>query len=342
MASVCRHAVFSGIVCVLAASCSAPKGDPGDLEAGRLAPEFMARQAEPILPLPPQNLPAGRVALGRRLFHEPALSGAQRRISCATCHPLERGGTAGDGGPGIAVGEHDYDIPTVFNSAGQFAYFWNGRTQSLEGVIQSKVRSENALDAEWSEALARLEGDASYQEDFRRAYPESGISESAVENALSTFLQSLVTPNADFDRFLNGESLPEPAREGYQLFKDLGCVRCHQGAGVGGNLYASFQSYLESRVPAKTSDLGRFNVTGNEAHRYQFKVPGLRNVAVTAPYFHDGSAETLDAAVELMARHQLGRELRAGEISRIVAFLESLTGWYDERLLGARREQATE
>ncbi|MDP2323389.1 MAG: cytochrome c peroxidase, partial [Gammaproteobacteria bacterium] len=205
--------------------------------------------------------------------------------------------------------------------------------------VQSSILSENVLNSSWDVILTHLAASGDYGDTFNTLYPESGISEAAVENALVTFLESLSTPNAAFDRWLNGESLPERARDGYALFKAICCARCHQGVGIGGNMYASFRGYVEQKATIGNPDNGRFNVTNNEAHRYQFKVPSLRNVAVTAPYFHDGGVRRLGDAVRAMASHQLGRDLTSGEVDLIVAFLESLTGWYDERLLGANREQ---
>jgi len=299
--------------------------------------------AGPILPLAgATNLPTAKVALGRQLFHSTALSGAMRKVSCATCHPLDQGGTRGMVQENTGDGGSDqYDVPTVFNSAQHFAFFWSGRAQSLEAAVQSSIRSKNVMDASWSEVLSNLEASGDFTAAFNAVYPEDGISEASVEDALVTFLESLATPNAAFDRWLNGESLPPRALEGYTLFKEIGCARCHQGVAAGGNMYASFQGYIEQKATIRTPDFGRYNVTNNEAHKYQFKVPSLRNVAVTAPYFHDGGAENLKDAVDAMAIHQLGRDLTSGEIDLIVTFLESLTGWYDERILSANREGAS-
>ena len=159
-------------------------------------------------------------------------------------------------------------------------------------------------------------------------------------DALATFQRSLTTPNARFDRHLRGERdaiTPEEER-GYQLFKDYGCVACHQGVSVGGNLFQRFGIFHDpfSPSPIRTADLGRFTITGKANDRFVFRVPSLRNVAVTAPYFHDGRAQTLEQAIAEMARSQLGRVLTEREIGLIASFLRTLTGEYRGRLLSDR------
>ena len=284
--------------------------------------------SEPILPvLNGPSIAPERLELGRLLFHETALSDTSRRISCATCHPLDQGGTTGRPPAEALAGETEpYDIPTVYNAADHFAHFWNGRAQNIESVIQTSIRAENLMDGSWDVIVQSLREMPDYVERFGRVYPDAGVTEATIEDALAGFVRSLTTPNAPFDRWLAGEALPDNAQQGYALFKDLGCVRCHQGAGAGGNLFAGFGGYIATRDTIRNSDLGRFNVTNDESHRYVFKVPSLRNVALTAPYFHDGSASTLDEAVRAMALHQAGRTLSDGDTKLLVAFLESLTG----------------
>jgi cytochrome c peroxidase len=327
----------AGCGLLIALCCCQCGRDPEPGETAVTLPEdapATATNAEPILPIPaPPNVAPEKLELGKQLFHETALSGASRKVSCATCHDLEKGGTTGKPPAGTGAAESEpYDIPTVFNAAHQFAHFWNGRAQSLEAVIQASIRAENIMDGSWDAIIPALSENPDYVARFERIYPEAGLSESSVEDALTSYVRSLSTPNSAFDRWLAGEELAADAREGYELFKELGCVRCHQGAGVGGNLFASFGSYLAARERVSNSDLGRFNVTNNESHRYQFKVPGLRNVVLTAPYFHDGSVAKLEDAVRAMAQHQLGQSLSDEEVRSLVSFLETLTG---SALLGA-------
>ncbi len=334
MVRTLRRAGFGLLIALCCCQCgreSAP--DRADEIQSEGAPAT-ATHTEPILPVPaPPNFTPEKLALGKQLFHETALSGVSRKVSCATCHALEQGGTTGRPPTGIDAAESEpYDIPTVFNAAHQFAHFWNGRAQSLEAVIQASIRAENVMDGSWDTIIPALAENPDYVARFEQVYPEGGLSESSVEDALTSFVRSLSTPNSDFDRWLAGGELATAAREGYERFKELGCVRCHQGAGVGGNLFASFGSYLSARESVSSSDFGRFNVTNEESHRYQFKVPGLRNVVLTSPYFHDGSVEKLEDAIRTMAQHQLGQTLTDGDVQSIVAFLETLTG---SALLGA-------
>jgi cytochrome c peroxidase len=319
--------VLAIVACASLGGCTSPEDD---LAAALDIPASPAPGAGSIFPVPTeQDLSTAIVSLGRELYHENRISDSQR-ISCASCHPVDGTGT----NPSAGDGESYYDIPTIFNVGGHFAYFWNGRTESLERAIRVSVQAENTMSSSWPTIAAMLASDPTYVERFSAAYPDAGVTEDTAIDALATYVRSLTTPNAPFDRWLNGESLSPSALAGYELFTAIGCIRCHQGASVGGNMYATFQGYIESRENQRTTDLGRFNITNDEAHRYQFKVPGLRNVAVTAPYFHDGSTNTLADAVDAMARHQLDRELERSEINQIVSFLESLTGERDGATIG--------
>lgn len=185
------------------------------------------------------------------------------------------------------------------------------------------------MGSRWAQVLSRLEQDAALTAAFSQAYPD-GLTANNVANALATFERSLVTVNSRFDRYLRGEKqiLTPVEIEGYRRFREFGCISCHQGALVGGNMYQKFgvlSDYFANR-PTTRRDLGRFNVTQREVDKHVFKVPSLRNVARTGPYFHDGSADTLAQAIVIMARYQLGRELAERDIAAIVAFLNTLTG----------------
>jgi cytochrome c peroxidase len=290
--------------------------------------------AEPIVPVPvgrardPQ-----RVALGRQLFHDVRLSGDRGR-SCATCHPLERGGMDGRVGSPTAVGPaHLRNTPTIFN-VGLSSYFnWDGVADSLEAHAEIVLASPSLMNITWPELLARLEGDAGYRAGFRAAYPD-GLTRANVLDALATFERSLETPNSRFDRYLRGDrsALTEPERRGYELFKAYGCVTCHQGVNIGGNMFQRFGIFPDHDVPGP--DLGRYHITHASRDQGVFRVPSLRNVAMTAPYFHDGRAPSLEVAVDTMARVQLGRTLHEEEIARIIDFLRTLTGEYQGRPIG--------
>lgn len=288
---------------------------------------------EPISPVPVDNaLDPARVSLGERLFHDDRLSGDDTR-SCAACHPLEKGamdgrirGIAIDGRPRLR------NTPTLFNVGLNTSFNWDGATSTLEAHAERLLLNPDVMSSTWPALLAKLRADPGYRAAFSAAYPE-GITQASLLNALATFQRSLVTPNARFDRFLRGETqaLSAEERQGYELFKSYGCIACHQGVNIGGNLFQKFGVFQDpdAQDRSKTDvDLGRYAVTKVDRDRGVFRVPSLRNVALSAPYFHDGRMPTLEGAVDTMARVQLGRALTGQEVSAIVRFLHTLTGEY--------------
>jgi cytochrome c peroxidase len=291
----------------------------------------------PLVALSTQELGVGKIALGERLFNDPQLS-ADGTISCTSCHILSQGGDDGrklSFGVGGAMG--DVNAPTVFNSIFNFRQFWDGRAANLTEQVAGPILNPNEMASDWAIVIRRLESDTAYRDAFKQEYA-GVISDVTVSDAIARFESTLVTPNAPFDRYLNGNNnaISADALEGYRRFSDFGCISCHQGINIGGNFFQRFGvmgDYFTDRGNLTKADLGRYNVTGQDEDRYVFKVPSLRNVAVTAPYFHDGSIETLDEAVNIMARYQLGRDISDEDRRYIIAFLESLTGEYHgERL----------
>lgn len=287
---------------------------------------------EPIAPLPDNtDLDPRKVALGERLFHDARLS-ADDTLSCASCHALDKGGadrTAHSAGIGGALGK--INAPTVFNSGFNFRQFWDGRAASLEEQAAGPVHNPIEMGSSWPQVLAKLKRDRSYPAEFAELYP-GGLQSHNIQDAIAAFERSLVTPSR-FDRFLRGEqgALDAVEQAGYLLFKNYGCTACHQGVNVGGNMYQSlgiFGNFFADRGKDAPEDQGRYNVTRREEDRHSFKVPSLRNVALTAPYFHDGSVARLEEAIRFMGRYQLGRELDEDEVGRIAAFLKSLNGAY--------------
>jgi cytochrome c peroxidase len=302
-----------------------------------LGPRFSVRSAGALLPLPalPPLLPA-KVALGQRLFFEPALS-HDNAVSCASCHDLNKGGvdhrsvSTGIGGKTGTV-----NAPTVFNASLNFVQFWDGRADSLEAQAAGPVHNPLEMGSNWSEVVDKLRADTRYRQAFGALYRQ-GIAGATIVDALATFERSLLTPDSRFDRFLRGDpgSLNAQEKTGYQRFLDYGCASCHQGAAVGGNMFQRFgvvDDFFRDRK-VLPSDLGRYNVTLREDDRHVFKVPSLRNVAVTGPYFHDGSVGSLRQAIVIMGRYQLGRELGLQDIQSIEAFLGTLTGRWQGRML---------
>lgn len=297
---------------------------------------------EPIQPIPyPPYADPEKIALGERLFHEPRLS-QDNSIACASCHNLRAGGvdrarhSTGLGGAAGTV-----NAPTVFNAALNFKQFWDGRADTLEEQVDGPTHNPIEMGSSWSEILEKLSQDTEYRTAFAALYP-NGLTSTAVKDAIATYERDLLTPNSRFDRFLLGETaiLTPVEQTGYRLFKQYGCVACHQGANVGGNLFQKFGlmgDFFADRGLSTTTDRGRARLTGHEEHRHVFKVPSLRLAVLTPPYFHDGSVQTLDEAVSIMARYQLGRRLDQKEVAAIVAFLKTLPGEYDGKGLSDAR-----
>jgi cytochrome c peroxidase len=298
------------------------------------APPY-AQPSEPIDPLPlEQNLDPAKVALGEKLFDDHRLSKGNEN-ACSTCHAVDR-----DGGDGLAVSRglgsmrDTVNTLTIFNSGFNFRQNWDGRNVTLEDQANAVIADPRVMGSSWPEVIDKLSRDESVVQAFR-IYPD-GLTATNIVNALVTYERSLITPNAPFDRYLRGDvaALTDDQIEGYRLFKTYGCVACHQGMQVGGNMFQVFgvfgsaSDYFEQHGPVTDKDFGRYRITKDEDDRFVFRVPSLRNVAVTAPYFNDGSAATLPEAVRVMAQYQIGHPISAHDVELIVDFLDSLTGEY--------------
>lgn len=313
------------------------EGNPKRRLAGRLAMTVVclafaaAVQGEPIKPIPEDNGTDGdKSALGRMLFHDTRLS-KDDTVSCASCHELSSGG---DDGRRVSMGIDDspglVNSPTVFNAGFNFKQFWDGRAETLSDQIDGPVQSAIEMGSLWPEVVAKLFQDEQYPGLFADIYPD-GINRTNIKDALAEFIKSLTTPNSRFDRWLKGEpdAITSLEKRGYTLFKFYGCVSCHQGANVGGNMFQVFgviNEFFKRRGNITEADMGRYNITGNEADMHAFKVPSLRMAAHTAPYLHDGSAATLRDAVDAMFEFQLGREAPDEDKDAIVAFIKTLAG----------------
>jgi cytochrome c peroxidase len=288
-------------------------------------------------PLPASvALDAKKVALGKRLFTDTRLSG-DGLVSCMTCHDLDKGGANGmaksdlPGRPPVGV-----NIPTIFNAAYSFRFAWSGRLLDIGEQLDVAMTGKAALAGTWDTAAAALAKDPEIVRAFREAFPE-GLTAASLREAMSVYSLSLSTPNSRFDRYLRHEiQLSSDELAGYELFRDYGCVSCHQGINVGGNMMQRFgvmRDYFAGRAGLTESDQGLYVATKREEDRHVFRVPSLRNVALTAPYFHDGSASDLAHAIVTMARYQLGREMPPEQVGLIAAFLGTLTGELDGRPL---------
>ena len=293
----------------------------------------IARTDEPIQAIPQQiEVDPSKVTLGEKLFQDVRLS-TNNQKSCLSCHSFSLGGTDRRAHSiGINGALTEVNTPTIFNARFNYRFNWNGKFTNLTDHLDALMNNPQVMGVQWPEAIRSLQQVPDYVRSFDRIYPD-GVTPTNIKDALVAYELSLNTPNSRFDRFLRGDkqALNPAEKEGYRLFKANGCVSCHQGVNMGGNMFQPFGiigDYLTDRGKITPGDLGRFNVTKNAADRHVFRVPSLRNVAVTAPYFHDGSAQTLEEAIGLMTKYQLGRTLPTEQIQSIAQFLRTLTGEY--------------
>ena len=292
-----------------------------------------SRLHEPVQPLYPfPKLDARKIQLGDRLFHDRRLS-VDGTISCGDCHQLDTNGSDSRARSiGVDDAEGTIKAPTVYNSAYNFAQFWDGRAATLEEQVGGPIHNPLEMNSNWGQVLVQLKRDPEMTAAFAEIYPVEGITPVTISDAIAIFERSLITTDAPFDRWLLGDdaALTEEQLHGYRLFNSYGCSSCHQGRNVGGNLYAymgAMGDYFTDRGGEITkSDLGRFNVTGEASDRFFFKVPSLRLAALQKYYFHDASETNLKRAVQTMGRYQLGRKIPNKDAAAIAAFLESLVG----------------
>jgi cytochrome c peroxidase len=282
---------------------------------------------EPIVPIQPAKVtrPA-LVELGKKLYFDPRLS-KSGFISCNSCHNLSMGGTDN---LSTSIGDKwqqgPINAPTVLNSKMNLAQFWDGRAKDLKAQAGGPIANPGEMAFTHRLAVEVLESIPAYVGEFEKAFGSPGVDIDRVTTAIAAFEETLVTPNGRFDKWLKGDKKALSAQElaGYELFKDSGCVACHNGEAVGGS---SFQKMgVMEPYQTKSKAEGLAGVTGKDADRFNFKVPTLRNVEMTYPYFHDGAYWTLTEVVDLMGRLQLGKKFSPEENASIVAFLKTLTG----------------
>ncbi len=299
--------------------------------------EELQTRAKPLLGVLPADAPnpdnpftPEKIDLGRRLYYEQRMS-INNQLSCNSCHDLATYGVDNEPtSPGHEGKRGNRNSPTVYNAALHVAQFWDGRAKDVEEQAKGPVLNPVEMgmpDADYVvRVLKQIDG---YEPLFRAAFPddEDPITYDNVAKAIGAFERKLMTPSR-FDDFLGGQlgALTDAEVAGLEKFLDTGCTTCHMGAPVGGLMYQK----LGLVHPYETEDLGRYEVTQNETDKYVFKVPSLRNIEKTGPYYHDGSIATLSEAVDRMAWHQLGRKLSDEDVQSIVTFLGSLTGRIDE------------
>jgi cytochrome c peroxidase len=294
------------------------------------------RQAFQPIPTAPPELPGNpsspaKIELGKMLYFDPRLS-ASHAISCNSCHNLGLGGA--DAEP-TSLGHRwqhgGRNAPTVFNSVFNKAQFWDGRAKDLEQQAGGPIVNPIEMASPEAHVAEQLKGIPGYREAFERAFPgeSSPITLENVQKAIAAFEATLITPNAPLDRFLRGDTnaLSPTQKQGLALFIDRGCASCHNGINVRGGMYAPFGVVEKPGADIlRSTDKGRFTVTKTASDEYVFKVPTLRNIRLTAPYFHSGEAWDLGQAVAVMGASQLGTQLSADEVGKITAFLDGLTG----------------
>jgi cytochrome c peroxidase len=335
------------LVVVLGLACKRPSEEtrPGTAEPAASASPNVDGNAPPLLrddvdthfkPLPKEfprkGLTATHVELGRKLYFDERLS-KNHDLSCNSCHDVARYGVDGEklsSGHRGQLGTRN--SPTVYNAGDHVAQFWDGRAANLEEQAKGPILNPVEMASSESRVVATLQSIPEYVALFKQAFG-SGVTFHRAAEAIGAYERRLVTPGR-FDKYLAGDetALDELEKRGLAYFIKLGCVTCHNGAAVGGG---SFQKLGMKHPWPSQSDLGRFVVTKDEDDKYKFRVPSLRNVARTAPYFHDGSELRLESVVRKMAWHQLGVELRDDQASALVAFLNALTGELPKELITA-------
>ncbi len=295
-----------------------------------------ARQQFKPLPATPPALPGNKatpakVELGKMLYFDPRLS-ASHAISCNSCHNIGLGGVDGES---TSIGHRwqrgGRNAPTVFNSVFNTAQFWDGRAKDLEQQAGGPMVNPVEMASPQPHVAEQLKGIPGYAASFARAFPgdKDPVTLANAQKAIAVFEATLITPNAPFDKFLKGQpgALSQQQKDGLSLFISKGCSACHNGINVGGGMYAPFGVVAKPGANLlPPNDKGRFAVTRSPGDQYVYKVPTLRNITLTAPYFHTGQSWDLRQAVAVMGSSQLGVQLKDDEIDKIVAFLGSLTG----------------
>ena len=343
----CRSILVAASLSMLATGCNkAPETTDGSNTISNDAEPQMKASSDPLtlkareafkpIPIKAPELPGNpatvdKISLGAMLYFDPRIS-ATHSISCASCHNVGLGGA--DNSP-TSVGFHGTrggrNSPTVFNSVFNFAQFWDGRAKDLEEQAGGPMVNPVEMASPKQHVAAQLMALPQYRTAFAQAFPGDANPVSLVnaQKAIAVFEATLITPNAPFDRFLRGNAAALDANQkaGLSLFIEKGCSSCHSGVNLGGAMYAKFG--VVSPPDAKyrpVGDKGRGTITGKTSDDYFYKVPTLRNIALTAPYFHTGSEQDLTKVVDIMAKTQLGQSLTQAETAQIVAFLNGLTG----------------
>ncbi len=266
-----------------------------------------------------------KVNLGKKLFFDKRLS-RDNTISCLSCHNVDFGGVDNlEKSFGVENRIGNINTPTVLNSSLNFVQFWDGRAKSLKEQIDFPIHEPVEMDTNWDDIINKINKIPSYQRLFALVY-DNNFTKENIKDAIVAYEESLVMPSR-FDKFLLGDqnAISDEEFKGYELFKSYGCISCHQGQNVGGNFYEKLGVFKPYPHIDDKNYYGRYNQTGIEEDKFEFKVPSLRNIVLTYPYLHDGSISDLDEVIVIMAEYQLGREIPYADVESIKAFLKSLT-----------------
>ncbi|CAI8915903.1 cytochrome-c peroxidase [Methylocaldum szegediense] len=306
--------------------------------------EWQALPSKAPEPADNPSTPA-KVELGKMLYHDPRLS-SSGTVSCNSCHNVMGGGDDNRGGSvGVRGQVGGRSAPTVWNAAFNSVQFWDGRAPSLEAQAKGPVTNPIEMGMKsWDDVVARLKAIPGYVQAFSAAFGgNDSITADNAAKAIAAYERTLITPNSAYDKYVNGDknAMTEQQVRGMNTFAEVGCVSCHSGPAFNGpqqpegtGFFMKFPTYQNGYLEAQynfSKDLGRYDVTKNEADKHMFKVPTLRNVALTAPYFHNGKVKTLEDAVKIMAKLQLNKDLTKEQTDDIVAFLNALTGEFPKQ-----------
>ena len=283
--------------------------------------------SEPIQPIEvPKGINTAQAELGKKLFFDPRLS-KSGFISCNSCHNLSMGGTDNlKSSIGHNWNQGPINSPTVLNATFNLAQFWDGRAKDLKEQAGGPIANPGEMGSTHELAVDIVKSIPGYQQEFKKTFGSEGVDIDKITQAIAEFEKTLVTPNSRFDQWLTGkkDAITKQEKAGYALFKSSGCTACHNGVAVGGNSYQKMGTVKPYKTDNKAE--GRIAVTKKESDKFMFKVPTLRNIELTYPYFHDGNAATLTDAVSIMGEIQLGKKFSNDENASIVAFLKTLTG----------------
>lgn len=300
---------------------------------------------EPVQAIPESvSVDQRKADIGFKLYHDVRLS-SDNTISCASCHGLNTGGVDNDRfSKGVNGQRGGINAPTTFNAVHNFVQFWDGRATDLQQQAAGPpLNPVEMASTSWEQIAEKLAADKALSEQFLLLYPE-GYTEHSITDAIQEFEKTLITPNSQFDKYLKGDksALSKEELAGYELFKKYECATCHVGVNLGGQTYEKMglhADYFGIRGDITEADYGRFAQTQENYDKHRFKVPTLRNIALTWPYFHDGSYALMEEAADVMALYQVGHTLTDDEKSKLVAFFHTLTGEYQGKLLTNDNQQ---